>query len=372
MPDNVNTAAPAETPQGATPNEGNFFKVVNTGRPAEQTTTTSEPTVANVGVATPDPFEDYRKTLGQKVGLDLKSDDEIIERLSKLTAYEQELETYKNRNPYEGLDPLAVDLDKATKAGIDINLYWEARQMDPDKLEAKEVLRREYLLKNTVPGIDQSLLSRKFEKDFNSKFGIIDKKMDEVELESSAELVQAAKDDLALETMLAKRYLQDWKQKNITIPSPAQSGPSPEEIASLRGEYHNRVDSFVDGSDTLEIPVGDKIFKYGLDEHKEDIRNALKNPVEALNEIFGVDVQTSKIDEQKFGAAVAALLSYESLGQKLAEFGVEQFNHQVVTQKLTTPAPPQQQLGGSPPERSHIQKVGDAFQQFREERRRAG
>jgi hypothetical protein len=372
MPDNVNTAAPAETPQGATPNEGNFFKVVNTGRPAEQTTTTSEPTVANVGVATPDPFEDYRKTLGQKVGLDLKSDDEIIERLSKLTAYEQELETYKNRNPYEGLDPLAVDLDKATKAGIDINLYWEARQMDPDKLDAKELLRKDYLLKNAIPGIDSSILSGKFDREYNAKFGLIGRKMDESELELNADALEAQKQDLEIEKALAKRHLQEWKQKNVTIPVPTQSGPSQEEVERVRTEYHTRVDSFVDGSDTLEIPVGDKIFNFGLGDYKEDIRNALKNPVEALSEIFGVEVQTGKIDEQKFGAALAALLSYESLGEKLAEFGVENFNHQVVTQKLQTPAPPQQQLGGSPPERTHIQKVGDAFQQFREERRRAG
>jgi hypothetical protein len=368
MPENVNTAAAAE-PQAATPDTGGLrvIKTVTTGRQPEPPAT-PDPVVA----APPDPVEEYRKTIGQKAGLDLKSDDEIVERLTKFTTYEQELTALKNRNPYEGLNPLAVDLDKATKAGIDINLYWEARQMDPDKMDARETLRKAYLLKNTVPGVDTTVLNRRFERDFNTKYGIIDRKLDETELESSRELIEAAKDDLATDTAIEKRYLQEWKQKNVTIPEATRTGPSEQELSQKRDEYLNRVDSFVDGSDTLEIPVGDKVFKYGLDEHKDDIRDALKNPVKALKDILGVDVNTGNVDEQKFGAAIAALLSYGSLGQKLAEFGVEQFNHQAVTQRIQTPAPPQQQIGGVIPELTHNQKLGLAFTDWRESRRRAG
>lgn len=374
MPDNVNTAAAAE-PQAATPENGGLrvIKTVTTNRAAEPASPDSgAATSADPNNGTTDLIAEYRKSISQKTGVEFKSDDEIIERLTKLTAYEQELNTLKNKNPYDGLDPLAVDMDKATKSGIDINLYWEARQMDPDKLDAKESLRREYLLKHAVPGVDSKVLERRFEREFQTKYGIIDRQMDETERESSKDQIEAAKDDLATDSVLAKRYLQDWKQKNVTIPDPAKNGPSQEELAQKRDEYLNRVDSFVDGSDTLEIPVGDKVFKYGLDEHRDDIRNALKNPVEALKEILGVDVQTGAIDEQRFGASIAALMAFDGIGQKLAEFGVEQFNHQTITQRTTTPAPPQQQLGGAIPERTHDQKVGDAFAALKEQRRRTG
>jgi len=373
MPDSVNTAAAAE-PQAATPESGGLrvIKTVTTNRPPEGANPTQGEGSPAPGSETPDPISEYRKTIGQKVGFEIKSDDEIIERLTKLNAYEQELNTLKNKNPYEGLDPLAVDMDKASKAGIDINLYWEARQMEPDKLDAKESLRKEYLLKHTVPGVDSKILERRFEREFNTKYGIIDRQLDEAERESNRELIEAAKDDLATDSAIAKRYLQEWKQKNVTIPGPAQNGPSQEELTQKREEYLNRVDSFVDGSDTLEIPVGDTVFNDGLDDHKDDIRNALKNPVDALKEILGVDVQTGAIDEQKFGASIAALMAFDGIGQKLAEFGVEQFNHQTITQRTTTPAPPQQQLGGAIPERTHEQKVGDAFAALKEQRRRAG
>lgn len=328
--------------------------------------TKTEPPVATEKVAEPKvEVIDYWKKISDAVGEQV-SEDQIIQKFKSSRDLESKVKTLevKAKN-YEGLDPLALDVDRAKKSGLDINLYLEARNIDPEKIEVKESLRKKFYLEH--PTYKRATADILFDDEYDTKYGILEQKFDEAELADNSRKIELAKAKLEAETDSAKRFLGEWKAKHVTIPEPA-AGITEEQQAEIRSAYMKKADEFVENVGELELPVGDKVFKYGVEAHLKDISSDLKNPLETLKK-FGVDLVGQVIDPEVFGETIAKLYALNDVGSSLAKWALEQSDAQTLKTKLNAPTPTNAPAGGDPAEKSHDDKVGEAFEALFRRRR---
>lgn len=309
---------------------------------------------------------EYWKEIGAAVGEEFPDKDAVINKLKSSRDLEkQNKELATKAKYYESLDPMALDVDKAKKAGIDLDLYLEARKLDPETIEGKEALRKKFYLEN--PDMKSSTANILFEDEYNSKFGIITKVMDEVEAAENAPKVDLARARLEAETTRAKKFLANWKSEHVTIPE-GPSGLTEEEQKKIREDYMNRASEFVSTIGELEIPVGEKSFKFGVESYLKDIEDDIKNPLETLKK-FGVDLEKQEIDPEKFGEVIAKLKALNDIGGPLSKWALEQSDGQTLKEKLDLPAPTNIPAGGDPGAKTTDEKVGEAFEAFFRRRR---
>lgn len=334
------------------------------GQPTETQTEETEKTNA--------PTVELWKSLAERAGIDVESEDEIIEYLQNFGSIKESLPQLQEKAKYyESLDPLALDIDKAKKAGIDENLYLTARSLDIDGLEEDDAIWMQFKLQNAqLLKDDPKFAKMKFDREQQQKYGLLSKKLDEVEAEESKEEIEFQKRSKQTDAISAKRFLQEWKEKNVTIPE-SQKTPSTEELDQIRNDYFKRADEFIESTDTLDIFLDeDTVFKYGLDDIKEDVRQDLKNPIETMKR-YGVDLENATIDADKLGELLITVKAIEGLAKPLSDFILEKRNKDLVTSK-TKPEPPQPQAGGALPEKTENQLVGEAFKNFWKSRSQGG
>lgn len=347
--------------QGVTSTEG---IEATGGQPTETQTEETEKTNA--------PTVELWKSLAERAGIDVESEDEIIEYLQNFGSIKESLPQLQEKAKYyESLDPLALDIDKAKKAGIDENLYLTARSLDIDGLEEDDAIWMQFKLQNAqLLKDDPKFAKMKFDREQQQKYGLLSKKLDEVEAEESKEEIEFQKRSKQTDAISAKRFLQEWKEKNVTIPE-SQKTPSTEELDQIRNDYFKRADEFIESTDTLDIFLDeDTVFKYGLDDIKEDVRQDLKNPIETMKR-YGVDLENATIDADKLGELLITVKAIEGLAKPLSDFILEKRNKDLVTSK-TKPEPPQPQAGGALPEKTENQLVGEAFKNFWKSRSQGG
>lgn len=347
--------------QGVTSTEG---IEATGGQPTETQTEETEKTNA--------PTVELWKSLAERAGIDVESEYEIIEYLQNFGSIKESLPQLQEKAKYyESLDPLALDIDKAKKAGIDENLYLTARSLDIDGLEEDDAIWMQFKLQNAqLLKDDPKFAKMKFDREQQQKYGLLSKKLDEVEAEESKEEIEFQKRSKQTDAISAKRFLQEWKEKNVTIPE-SQKTPSTEELDQIRNDYFKRADEFIESTDTLDIFLDeDTVFKYGLDDIKEDVRQDLKNPIETMKR-YGVDLENATIDADKLGELLITVKAIEGLAKPLSDFILEKRNKDLVTSK-TKPEPPQPQAGGALPEKTENQLVGEAFKNFWKSRSQGG
>lgn len=347
--------------QGVTSTEG---IEATGGQPTETQTEETEKTNA--------PTVELWESLAERAGIDVESEDEIIEYLQNFGSIKESLPQLQEKAKYyESLDPLALDIDKAKKAGIDENLYLTARSLDIDGLEEDDAIWMQFKLQNAqLLKDDPKFAKMKFDREQQQKYGLLSKKLDEVEAEESKEEIEFQKRSKQTDAISAKRFLQEWKEKNVTIPE-SQKTPSTEELDQIRNDYFKRADEFIESTDTLDIFLDeDTVFKYGLDDIKEDVRQDLKNPIETMKR-YGVDLENATIDADKLGELLITVKAIEGLAKPLSDFILEKRNKDLVTSK-TKPEPPQPQAGGALPEKTENQLVGEAFKNFWKSRSQGG
>ncbi len=314
-------------------------------------------------------YTSFYKKVSDGVGEEIKSDEDIINKIRSgrdLQTKFKEVET--KAKSYEDLDPLAKDIDRVRKSGTDLDLYLSARNMTPDTLETRDALYRKFRIEN--PEYKESLAKTLFEEDFEAKYGVIDQKLNEIEAEDPAIKLklERAKARLEADEIKSKRFLEDWKAKNVTIAEP-DPGLSQEKQEELRQGYLNEAKSFVDNIETLDITVGDGVFKYGLEAYSKDILNDIQNPLETLKRL-GVDLIAGKIEADKFGELITKLYAIDGIGKPLADWALEQSNAAHIKTRLDNPEPTKNPAGGDLPEKDHAEKIGEAFQAERDRKRR--
>ncbi len=179
--------------------------------------------------------------------------------------------------------------------------------------------------------------------------------------------VEDAKFDLKSDEIASKRFAGDWKQKNVTISEPQAQGMSQEQIQ----QYYNQANSVVDEFENISIPVGDKVFNFGLEEYKESLRQDLAQPIETLKR-FGVDLELGTIDPAKFAELLLSNYALGEIGKPLTDWHLEQANAQTVRQQLNTPTPATPIGSGANKTPTVDERVAQAFQADREARRQSG
>jgi len=239
----------------------------------------------------------------------------------------------------------------------------KARNLQVEKLDDYNAIKEKFFLENKdMVAQDPEFANMEFERTYKAKYGILTAELDEIQKTEKERDIAYATKALKFEAEQSKKFLAEWKAKNVTIPETQtqESGPSVEEQTKVREQYLSQANEFVDGLDVLEVPVGDKVFKYGLKDHVEQIKADMNNPVETLKR-FGFDVQSGTIDPNLFGELLVKLYAIDNIIEPLTEWHLEQSNAQTVKTKLEGPAPTQRLSGGPDPEKTHDQKVGEAF-----------
>jgi hypothetical protein len=297
---------------------------------------------------------DYLKSWNEKAGTQFQNDDEIVNEIKaskatreKLTEYESKLKEYSDLD-----DPMIRDIAKAKRAGIGINQYLNALQMEPEKLDAKTALKEDYLLKNAdLVATDPEFALMKFERDFKAKFGRIGETLDtsglddfevrEKTLEFNREQ-DFIKRSLQAEANISKKSLSEWKQKYVTIPDvPQQRGMTDEQVQ----QYFQQADLFVGKNEKIEIPVGDKKFNFGLKDYGETLRQELKNPIDTLKK-HGIDLVNGTIDPERLGKLLTAAYVAQNIAKPLSDWSVDARNIESLKAKKVAPAPSQASPSG--------------------------
>lgn len=349
------TGEPAEEPgaPGATPGEPN----PEPPKPAE------EPKQGDPGAG---PGIDVLiKRIREAAGLEVRNEDEIINHLKSsrdlMTKFEETDRALK------GLDPLAKDIDRAVKAGMDVEQYLEARKMDPEKMSDQEALKRAYMLKNQkLVAADPKFVEKKFEIEQRAKYGVLYEDMTDEERQQRAEEIDFATRSQKIDALEAKEFLVDYKQKNVTIEDRVDSDAAKRQ--EFVDKYYTRSEQFVNELESLDVPVENGVFKLGVDEFAGEIREDLKNPLITLKKL-GVDLETMSIDADALGETLVKLRALDSIGPKLSKWAAEQKAAEVIGKAAGTPPPPQSLAGGALPEKDHDLKVAEAIEAQRQARR---
>ena len=316
--------------------------------------------------------DEYWKKAGEKLGSPYASEDELLNEIRSGRDLKNKFKEVEPKlKEYESLDPLARDIDRAVKSGTDVNLYLEARNMDVEKLNGKEALKKAYLIQNQelVAAGKKDLVDRQFEREYKNKYGALEQKAEDIALlddgaRSLAEQAQQdAQDHLDLAVHKAKRDLGEWKQKNITVVT-----PNPEDQEKFRQQYLQDVEKSVNELSTMDVTVGDKVFKFGVDGYKSKVKEALSNPVEFLKP-FGLDLEKGVIDPTKLKDLVLAVLSKNDIAEPVSKWYLEQNNAQTVRSQINTPAPAKPAPGGGSPQKTEDEEIAEAFAAKRKSQR---
>ena len=308
------------------------------------------------------PQVDTWKEFSGKVGFEV-TEEQVIADLKLKKEFENKFNESKSK--YDALSPIALDIDRATKSGLDLDLYLDARKMDVEKLGAYASLEKMYFLSHPeVYATDPDFAREKFRRDYEVKFGLLTQKLDPVEAEQKKTEIDFLDRQLKVEHVQAKKFLSEFKVKNTTIPD----APKPEDNQKIVEQYQQQAQEFVTDLGSLDIPVGDEVFTYSLEPHLGEIEAAVKDPIGFLA-LHGIDIVKGTADAKKFGEMVTKLLILENLSKPLAVWASEQGAAKVVKQKLDGPAPTQTLAGGVTPEKTTDQKVAEAIVADREAKR---
>lgn len=277
--------------------------------------------------------EEVFTDLSQKSGVDVNSYDDVVNSLKELKKLKED--------PYNGVSSLLKEAIKAEQQGIDPGRFIQLSKTDFDKMDAKEVLREQFMTKHAAMfQRNRSFAEKKFEVEFNAKYGAVNKKedpdtMDENEIQQLREEKQFAKDSLDYDASVAKDELNALKQKALTPESNKEEDEKPqlsqEEIDKLREKDQKENQSIVDDIENIEIPFGkEKVNIQISNKEKEVIREALNTPLEALKEFFGIDTVGEKFNKEVFANAMAWHLAYGKAADIIGKLAVEKENKKII------------------------------------------
>jgi len=299
---------------------------------------------------------DYYKSLNEEAGTQFENNEGVVNEIKASRALKEKLTDYETKlKTFEGLDPIAFDIDRARKAGIELDLYLEAVKMDTSKLDAKQALKEDFLRKNAeLVATDREFAVLKFERDYKARYGKLDETLDTTgldEFEVKAKILEFNQEQDFIKRsknadhVQAVKSLNEWKKKHITIPdAPQQKGMTDEHIQ----QYYSQADTFVVQNDKIEIPIGDKKFNFGLKDYAETLKGELRNPIETLKK-HGIDIPNGIIDAVKLGKLLTSAYVAQNLAKPLATWMQDSKNIEFLKDKKDKPAPSQSTAGGALP-----------------------
>jgi hypothetical protein len=246
-------------------------------------------------------------------------------------------------DPFKGVSPALREAIEAEKKGIPPATFFSVTSVDPDKMTAKDLLRRKFHLENpTLASEDPEFADMKFEADYEAKFSILGESRAEDDFDRPEQYQRYlnerkfAEKALSFESKQAKGLINDWKAKALAV-APAEEGPSQEDIEAANQRYTAETELVMSKLSDLPVKVSDKeTFNVALTKaEKEQVKGYLADPSKFLSMIgFGSDT----LNQAVFAQAVAWLVAKDSVGERLAVQRIESKNKEVVTRKIENPS----------------------------------
>lgn len=339
----METPAPANEPAPTEPpvDEPNVPRETSETPPVE-----GEPPVVEEEYGEAEFFTD----LSQRSGLDISSLDQLDNDLQELRQLRQEREQWKN-NPFEGYDPIVSQVAQASKNGMDVPTYLRAVNMDVSKLSGKEAMREQFLMDNPNIAKYPEYANSQFEKQYQQKFGILNKQFDDPEEAAEAQSqIKDAETTLQFEEQIAKDKLAAWQEEHSKVP---ESQPEPEvDYTAGRESYLSETQELVSNIDGWDIPIeGENTYTMAFDDNdRAAIQAKMENGIDTLKELVGIDLNTMQMDPEKFGSivAMAHMVNKLSTGTGLKDYVLSQYNRQTLEAKETNPAEKEKLSGDAP------------------------
>lgn len=319
----------------------------------------------------PPPAEkQYWESIGEELGTPFKSKDELVNELKSGRDVSKQFNEAKNKlKDYDSLDPLARDIDRVIKSGQDVSLYLEARNVDVQKLEPKDVLKKAYMLQNQelIKAGKKDIAERQFERDYRNKYSALEPKdlsvlSDEEKLAHEQARLDA-QDALEIATIVARKEVTKWKADHTTVVE-----PKPEEQAQQLQHYLTEVEQAVNGLNSIDIQVGDKTFKYGVTDIREEVKGFMSDPLKFLK-LVGLD--PNNIDIPKFRDTVVTVLTNKKVGKPLTDWWLEQNNAQTLKSQLNDPPPVKPIAPGADPKKDGLDRMAESIKAQQEAERQS-
>lgn len=319
-------------------------------------------------------------SLKEETGVEVEDVDGLKKALSDYKDLQSKYEELSKKDPLESLPKEIQEAVKYQKAGGDLAHYFSLRGKNFESMEEKDVLREKYFKDNAeLYKKNPKLANIRFEKDYKSKFGVLETPHFEDDDEQTAEEkrraflsknaqdIEEAKELKTYEVSTARDELKQWQEESTTPQTP--TGLSDEEVQKGIKEYHTKVDETLKDFETVEIPVSDKKdenFKYNLsDEDKSYLKERMSEPRKLLEDI-GI-VQDKPLDVDKMKEAAMAMRLVKNGVVKLAkDYILEKFNKETIETKLENPKDPET-AKGTPDNKSFDEKLAEAFEKKRQE-----
>lgn len=296
--------------------------------------------------------EEYYASLSESLGEEVASEQELVEKYTQL---KRELEEIKSKDPLESLSPLAKDVDRAEKAGMDVNTYLAARNADFDKMEGENLLWEKFKLDNPSMMSEPEYAREKFKRQMQADYGSLSKP-NEDDFDDPADYRQAlskyesekdyAEKSKNFSIKQAREELKKWQADNVTIPEAKESEPaglSQEEVEANIKKYDESVSQVLDEYNGFALDISGEEFGYELgDDVKKSIEQRLRNPSEFLRDTIGIDLESNSFpDLEKMTKAAMVLEAFENgdLVDQMKTWVLEKFNKDTVTSKRENPRP---------------------------------
>lgn len=311
--------------------------------------------------------------LSEETGLDIGDTDVLIETLKHAK------EVLENNGETDGLADLPSELKMAVeiaKTGGDYKQALSALSMDFDNMNEKEVLRQKFYQDNSsLVQKDKEYADMKFEREYESKYGILSKEFDdefekeEFESNNSKE-IEFAKKSLQRDFEDSKDLLNEWKNSNIT-PSTPEESLSETEIKEITEKHNAAVQSTLDSFEGTHISIDDNPdndYLVGVtEETRETLKEVLSDPRDFLSEVVGVNFDSGEIDYESLALAANLLLNADTLGPSLRQYSVERKNKETIEGMMDNPKTRQSQDNIKQP---HEEGLVSAAKQIRKALRR--
>ena len=295
--------------------------------------------------------EEYFEMLNKHIGIEgisINNDEQIIETIKTLAT----------RDPLAGLSDFTKTVIKAELAGQDLKELVKVLALDePEKLSERDLLWQRFVRNNKdVVTEDPKFAQMKFEREQESKYGVLSEDFTEGDFDTPAEYQkylkekQLAEGERNFEISSERKAIAAEREKLVKgLPEPnfkqdqlyAGVFKSEEEAAHAAEKFQQASTEFLDNFESIRIPIDDKgtVANIVHDENaKASFEKWLKSPGEFLAHI-GVDAERGDVDMEKFGAHVAmtatmTMAGDKSIGAIIKRLSLEQANKETVKGEL--------------------------------------
>lgn len=313
----------------------------------------------------------YFNDISETTGLEITSEEDLHDALT----YAREVMDAED-NKYNDLpQEIQMAIDVYNKGG-DYQTALQQASMDYDNMDSKEVLKQQFFNKNgELVKSDKNYAEMKFEKDYDTNYGILDKYNQITDEDEKSEFYEENRKDIDFAKVSyehdvnnARTTMGEFKTSSTTPVE--QVGYSQEEHDGFMQEHSSSVERTVGEYDGIELGLSDNAednfnLKLG-DDQMELLKETLTDPQEFLEEVLGIKLeQGSFTDYSKFASAFTLLQNTDNLISVLGPYYMEKQDKKSVEEIAANPPSKTDSRTGPESSKDDLDEVADAFRRQR-------